>query len=507
MTWTVPLSAGCGGCVGPSSVRPGPARGVRESEREALADHVGEPVARPRGPASSVGASTITRTSGSVPEGRSRTRPRPPSSASSAATAAASDGSSSARVLSTSGDVDQHLGQPGHHRRRATAGPCPWPTIRCEHVQRGEDAVAGGGVLAHDDVAGLLAAERVAGGPHRLEHVAVADRGLPHADARASIACTKPRLLITVATTVSSASRPRSRSASARIARIWSPSTTLPVVVDGQAAVGVAVEGEADVGAVLDHGRLERLEVGRAAAVVDVEAVGLGVDRDHLGAGAAQRQRPGLGRRAVGAVDDDLEAGRAGGRWCRRRWATYSSIGRVVRAHPADRGAGRALPGLAQPRLDRDLDRVVELVAAAGEELDAVVGHRVVGGADDITPRSALERVGQVGDAGRRQHAEPHARRRPAEARPATTAASRNCPEMRGSRPTTANGRSRPARTRRASTSDVGRGTDRSRASSAVRSPLARPRTPSVPKSRGHAAQADAARISACCTAAPCGPS
>ena len=38
---------------------------------------------------------------------------------------------------------------------------------------------------------------------------------------------------------------------------IWSPSTSLPAV-HGQAAVGVAVVGNAEVGAVLDHGRLER---------------------------------------------------------------------------------------------------------------------------------------------------------------------------------------------------------------------------------------------------------
>ena len=36
--------------------------------------------------------------------------------------------------------------------------------------------------------------------------------------------------------------------------------------VDGQATVGVAVEGEPDVGAVLEHGLLQHVEVGRPAA-------------------------------------------------------------------------------------------------------------------------------------------------------------------------------------------------------------------------------------------------
>src|SRR5215210_2411830 len=70
----------------------------------------------------------------------------------------------------------------------------------------------------------------------------------------------------------------------------------------------------------------------------------------------------------------------------------------------------------------------------------------------------------------------------PALARPAMTAAERNSPDARGSRPTTAVGRW-PAKAP-ASPRTWAAATDRSSASSAVRSPLARPRTPSVPKTR-----------------------
>ena len=58
------------------------------------------------------------------------------------------------------------------------------------------------------------------------------------------------------------------------MAMIWSPSIESPVGVDGQHPVGVAVEGEPDVGAALDDRRLQVLGVGRAAAGVDVRAVG-----------------------------------------------------------------------------------------------------------------------------------------------------------------------------------------------------------------------------------------
>src|SRR5262249_53932707 len=75
----------------------------------------------------------------------------------------------------------------------------------------------------------------------------------------------------------------------------------------------------------------------------------------------------------------------------------------------------------------------------------------------------------------------------PDPARPATTAASRNSPDARGSRPITASGR-RPS-ARAVSKAPIlsiapAAATDRSMASRAVRSRPATPRTPSVPNSR-----------------------
>ena len=90
-------------------------------------------------------------------------------------------------------------------------------------------------------------------------------------------------------------------------AMISSPSTIRAVGVDGQAAVGVAVVGDAEVGAVREHRRLQRVEVGGAAPVVDVEPVGFGVDGDDLGAGLPVGLRRGRRRGAVGAVDDDVQ--------------------------------------------------------------------------------------------------------------------------------------------------------------------------------------------------------
>ncbi len=80
-----------------------------------------------------------------------------------------------------------------------------------------------------------------------------------------TIAWTKPRLLITVATTVSLDNRPLSRIASARIGEDLVAVDELTVRVDRQAAVGVAVEGDAQVGAVADHLTAQTLQVGGSA--------------------------------------------------------------------------------------------------------------------------------------------------------------------------------------------------------------------------------------------------
>ena len=58
----------------------------------------------------------------------------------------------------------------------------------------------------------------------------------------------------------------------------------MALLVGDDDAVAVAVERNADVGSDLPHLLAQRLGRDRPALLVDVEAVGLHPDRDHLGA-------------------------------------------------------------------------------------------------------------------------------------------------------------------------------------------------------------------------------
>ena len=185
------------------------------------------------------------------------------------------------------------------------------------------------------------------------------------------------------------------------------------ILIHGKATVGIAIEGNAHDGAGgLDHG-LQLLRMGGAGVLVDVVAVRRRVDDGHVGAGAAQGFRSDHGRGAVRAVGHDLQALQ------RRRLRLVRTdrhdggnqmvdvqvgCGGGVMADTTHAGAGRTIPILAEHRFDLVFLGVGQLEAAAGEELDAVVGHRIVG-CGDHRAHFHVEHGRQVCDARRRDDA------------------------------------------------------------------------------------------------------
>ena len=256
------------------------------------------PGGRPRPPpARAVGASTITRTSGSVPLPRISTRPWSPSSASTAAMSSASVVVTSKPFVATR-TLWSTWGSRVIAASARSASGRSGATHDVEELHRGQQPVAGGGQVGEHDVPALLAAERQTAVGQRLQHVAVADGHLEHLDAVLGHPEPEPEVghhgdddgvlgQATVGVAVDGADPDD-------LVAVDEPAGR----VDGQHPVGVAVEGEPDVGAARHDRAPQVLGVGRAAAGVDVGAVRLVVehlDRRRRATGAREgrpRRRP-----------------------------------------------------------------------------------------------------------------------------------------------------------------------------------------------------------------------
>ena len=148
---------------------------------------------------------------------------------------------------------------------------------------------------------------------------------------------------------------------------------------------------------------MQRAQVGGADAVVDVQAVRFGADDDDLGAGVLEDLRGTAAGRAVGAVQHHLEPVQAV-REGAEQVDDVAVLGVGEALDPAHLAADGPEGLLAELLLDGVLDVVGELLAAAGEELDAVVRGGVVRGGDHHAEVGVQVRH-QVGGGRGREHA------------------------------------------------------------------------------------------------------
>src|SRR4029450_3978582 len=142
--------------------------------------------------------------------------------------------------------------------------------------QAGDPALAGGGPVQEDQVAGLLAAQGVAAGPHGLQDVARADGGLLDPDPVVAHGLAEAEV-------VDLRGHDRARGQAAVVAGVQGGDGQDHVAVDqgavlvhGQQPVGVAVVGQADGGPGAGQGGPDVLGVGGADAGVCVGAGGVG---------------------------------------------------------------------------------------------------------------------------------------------------------------------------------------------------------------------------------------
>ena len=251
-----------------------------------------------------VGASTITRTSCSVPEGRSSTRPVSPSSSSTALTASATSSFSATASRSVTGTLTRTCGS-FWTTDASSAREEPVAAHARHQREPGEQPVAGRRVVEEDQVAALLAAEAQVCGAQRLQHVPVADGGGVHRDPGVAHRVVEAEVAHDggddgVLRELAALVQRQRADGQDRVAV-----DEVAVGGDGQAAVGVAVVGDAEVGAVRPHRVDQRPEVGGPDPVVDVPAVGRVADRVHRGPGAAVDLGRDRGGGAVRAVHDD----------------------------------------------------------------------------------------------------------------------------------------------------------------------------------------------------------
>ena len=246
-------------------------------------------------------------------------------------------------------------------------------------------------------MARLLAAERRARLEHPLEHVAVADVG--HLDRDPVLAHQAVEAQVRHRRDDDPLARERvAPVALDRERRDDGVAVHGPAApVDREAAIGVAVEREAAVRLGGLDGRGHGAEVRRANPVVDVPAVGVGADEAGV---------------EVHALGEPAGGGRGGPV---RAVEHHQAIALHPLAVRLEQPVGVALDGVldrldaaaarargrAHRRLDVGLGGVGQLAPVGAEELDAVVGVRVVRGRDDAAQVGA-ELSHQDRDAGSR---------------------------------------------------------------------------------------------------------
>ena len=155
----------------------------------------------------------------------------------------------------------------------------------------------------------------------------------------------------------------------------------LALFIDHDQPVGITIQGNADVRAAGDNAFLYEIEVGRAALVVDVGAVGRNANRNNLCTQFPDCRRGDLVSGTIGAIDHDLQAIKPdiiGKRGFHRVDVTAAGI--IDPAGPSDLRRGRQRQVLFQHGLDRGLVGIGKLEAVRAEQLDAVILIGVVAG-------------------------------------------------------------------------------------------------------------------------------
>ena len=396
--------------------------------------------------------------------------------------------------------VDEHLRERLHHLRCHGRERLARIVQSLQQFEPGQQTVTRCRDVAVDDMPALLATDRVATRVERFQHVAVADRGGDDGDARVAHRAVKPDVAhhrdhhgVVGQGALGLQLQRTQRNQPIAV-------DDVAAVVDSDHAIAVAVEGQPCGRAMLDDCAGQRSGVRRAAAGVDVGAIRFGVDDDQVGAERPQSRWCGGAHRTVGTIEHDAHpAQRVRGKHA----DDVLDVGLDECVHDTDPSvvAQRVGPkvgvvGHDQSRLELGLDLLLDIViqlgAAGREDLDAVVRERVVRGGDHR--RRRLVRRREMSQCRRRHDAAAHHQRAGG-----TQAMHERCFEC-GTRLSGVT-----ADEPRTRSEDPGRGG--AERCHVLRCQLRERDTANTICAEAEHAQRIRLRISAWCTAGPCGPS
>ena len=259
------------------------------------------------------------------------------------------------------------------------------------HLETGQDAVTGAGVLREDDMTALLAADTAAVLSHVLVDVLVAHSSLGVANA----------LLIERLVEAKVGHNSRDYGVVHQLAVLLHVAAVdvqnvvagddIAFLVHAQAAVSVAVKCKTNVQSVLYHELLQPLNMSRASVVVDVQAVRLVVDDIGIRTQSIKNRLSDIPACTVGAVQTNLHA--LEGIDAQRDQITHIAVTACHIVHSASDvlavSKGQLRPILIE-HMELTIDVVLHqqqglfghLLTVAVDQLDAVIVVGVVAGRD-----------------------------------------------------------------------------------------------------------------------------
>ena len=173
---------------------------------------------------------------------------------------------------------DRHILQDlriGHKILQKLRNLFPGAADNAQKLDSGKLAVAGSGIIQEDQVAGLLTAQIEAAFQHTLQHIAVTNIGAFQRDspfARKAVEpqvghdCCHDRILLQLAAFLHCSAADGHNHVTVH---------HMTLFIQDNAAVRIAVKGDAQIKVSVHNGVGQGLHVGRAAAVVDVHAIGM----------------------------------------------------------------------------------------------------------------------------------------------------------------------------------------------------------------------------------------